>query len=216
MIVRLWMSGSPISVPPETPISEVALRMARNRIRRLLVVDPADGHLLGIVSLTDVARAFPADLNPLSAGDWRDAPVQPVAEIMTRAPITVSIDTAIESVAALMQSHKIGAVPVLRGGTAVGLITESDVFRAFVSMTGGNAPGARITFERREGDDALGHVASAASRHGAEIASFFSTRHDTSLLASVRLLGGDTDAVVEEIWRTGHRVLHVERISRSG
>lgn len=212
MIVRLWMSPSPVTIPPDTPISTAALEMARRRIRRLLVVDRASRHLLGIVSLTDVARAFPADLNPLSVGDWRDAPAQPVSEIMTRDPVTVSIDAAIESVAALMQRKKIGAVPVMRAEVVVGLITESDVFRAFISMGGGEEQGARISFERQQGDDALGHVAAAASRHRSEIASFFSTRHEDVLLASVRLVGGDVEAVVEEIWRAGHRVLHVERI----
>jgi CBS domain-containing protein len=42
-----------------------------------------------------------------------------------------------------MLDHSIGALPVTRGGRLVGIITETDIMRAFVWLAGGAAaPGA--------------------------------------------------------------------------
>ncbi|NDU85069.1 MAG: CBS domain-containing protein [Ferrovum sp.] len=53
---------------------------------------------------------------------------------MTRDLLTIALDEPIERVAQLMRTKKIGALPVLQGNTLVGLITESDLFRAFASI----------------------------------------------------------------------------------
>jgi CBS domain-containing protein len=217
MIVRLWMSQPPIGVAPTTPVADVALEMSRRRIRRMLVLEPTQqDRLLGIVSLHDVARAFPADVNPMSVGDWSEVPDRPVSDIMTRNPITTGPDAAIDAVAAVMQRHKIGAMPVVRGPSAVGLITESDVFRAFVTMTGGEESGARVTFDLAESEDPLPLIAAVAARHGIHVASFLSMRHEGRRLASVRLVGAAADELVDELWRSGHRVVSVERLSTPG
>jgi acetoin utilization protein AcuB len=210
MIVRFWMTSPPITTSSETPISEVALQMARRHIRRILVTAPQSERLLGIVSLHDVARWFPADVNPLSVGEWGDVPTDPVVQIMTPNPITTGPDASIESVAASMQRHKIGALPVVNGTRVVGLITESDIFRAFVTMTGGDSKGARVTFDLDEHEHPFPAIAAAASRHGLEVASFFSMRHQGRRIASVRLIGSTADALVNDLWRSGHRVLTVE------
>jgi acetoin utilization protein AcuB len=213
MIVRFWMTAPPITTSPDTSVADVALEMARRHIRRLLVVAPHDGRLLGIVSLHDVSRRFPSDVNPLSVGEWSDAPTEPVSQIMTPDPITTDPNASIESVASSLRRHKIGALPVLSGPRVVGLITESDVFRAFVTMTGGDAPGLRVTFDLGEDEDLVPAIAAAASRHGVRIASILSMHHEGRRLASVRLegAGGDADALVDELWRSGHRVSTVER-----
>jgi acetoin utilization protein AcuB len=211
MIVRFWMTSPAVTTGPDTSVADVALEMARHRIRRLLVVAPEGGRLLGIVSLHDVSRRFPADVNPLSVGEWSDAPTDPVSQIMTPDPLTTEPDASLESVASSMQRHKIGALPVVSGRRVLGLITESDIFRAFVTMTGGDGPGVRVTFDLGENEDPLTAIASAASRHGVEIASVLSLRHEGRRLASVRLVGPSVDALVDELWRSGHRVLTVER-----
>jgi acetoin utilization protein AcuB len=212
MLVRLWMAHPPISTPPTTPIPEVALEMARRRIRRILIVEPGEGRrLLGIVSLHDVARAFPPDVNPLSVGDWRGVPRDPVADIMTRDPVTTTADASIDQAAAAMLRHKIGALPVVRGTTAIGLITESDVFRALVALAG-EKRGVGVTFDVAEGEDACQSIAAAAARHHLEIVSFHSMRHEGRRLASVRIVGAAGEALVDELWRSGHRVVSVEHL----
>lgn len=216
MVVRFWMTSPPVTTSPETSVADVALEMARRRIRRLLVVAPASERLLGIVSLHDVSRSFPPHVNPLSVGEWSDAPTEPVARIMTRDPITTVPDASIESVASTMQRHKVGALPVVSGMRVVGLITESDVFRAFVSMTGGDRPGCRVTFALHEEEDLLAAVVSSAGRHGLEVTSVLSMRREGKRLASVRVVGSAAQAFIDELWRSGHRVLTVESAAEAG
>jgi acetoin utilization protein AcuB len=213
MLVSLWMTRDPESISPETSISEASHRMARRHVRRLTVTRPGDGgpHLVGIVSARDVARAYPPDVNPFSAVPLDRALDRPVAEIMTRSPLTTSPSAPIEDVARLLRDRKIGALPVVMGTRVVGIITESDVFRAFLEVTGAHERSVRVTFDVAPGEDVFGEVATLAARHHMEVMSLLSMRHEDRRLAVVRLAGARADAFVDDVWRAGHRVLSVHR-----
>ncbi|MEX2221245.1 MAG: CBS domain-containing protein [Candidatus Rokuibacteriota bacterium] len=62
---------------------------------------------------------------------------------MTRAVITIGPDRAARDAAILMLDHAIGALPVMDGGALVGILTETDLLRAFVRLTGSPAPPPR-------------------------------------------------------------------------
>ena len=65
-----------------------------------------------------------------------------ISDIMTHNVLTINQDTPIEDAANLMVTHKIGGVPVVDdSGKVVGVITETDIFRAFVEMLGGGEHG---------------------------------------------------------------------------
>src|SRR5208337_4629344 len=66
-------------------------------------------------------------------------------KVMTRDVITVAEDAPIEEAARMMADHKIGGLPVVKDGSLVGVITETDVFRAFLELLGARRPGVRIT-----------------------------------------------------------------------
>jgi len=60
-----------------------------------------------------------------------------VYEVMTERPLAATPETSLREVALLMIEHKIGGLPVVsNSGDVVGIITESDIFRAFVGMLG--------------------------------------------------------------------------------
>jgi len=56
----------------------------------------------------------------------------PIRELMTKNPITTSPDTTIIQAAKMMLSNTISTLPVMQGEKLVGIITEGDIFRAFV------------------------------------------------------------------------------------
>lgn len=60
-----------------------------------------------------------------------------VAELMTREVVTTTPDTELQTVAKVMAERKIGGMPVVEGDRVVGIITESDVFRALVKLLEG-------------------------------------------------------------------------------
>ncbi len=208
------MTRDVLTVGPETPAAEAAKLMAREHVRRLLIVEQwADGpHLLGIISAKDVIHAFPPDVNPFAI-EGPDARLTPttVGEIMTASPRTVTPDTPIEDAAALMCAHKIGALPVLRDKTLAGIITESDVFRAFVSLFGSDEPGARITFDATRGEDLFEIIGTLSKRHHIRVLSLIWTQHDQLPVCVIRVVGANVDKILDDLWASGHAVVNVIR-----
>jgi acetoin utilization protein AcuB len=194
----MWMTQDLITVGPQTALQAAATLMAENNFRRLPVMATFDGEprLVGILSRTDIARAPTA---------------RTVGEAMTPDPMTTRADVPIESVAAIMRECKVGSLPVLRGTTLVGLITESDVFEAFIALFDLSNPGARITFDISAGEDILPFISDLATRHQLRISSFTSLHSHERPMCVVHVIGDGIDAMLEEVWRSHHRIESVVR-----
>jgi acetoin utilization protein AcuB len=207
----MWMTRPAISVPPETPISEVALLMVRRSIRHVIVAsDSPDGpRLAGIVSAQDVARAYPPDLNPFSAEAVGRPIKRPVSEVMTQVVQTVTPEVAIERAARVLVEQKIGALPVVSNGRPIGIVTSTDVMRAFLELGGEAEHGVRITFDVTETEDAVATARDAGKRNGLELQSLVTLHHDGRRLAVARFLGPNADGFVSDVWRSGHRVVSI-------
>jgi acetoin utilization protein AcuB len=215
MIVSMWMTRDLATIEPQTLISDAAALMAVKRVRRLPVVAPhADGpRLVGIVSAKDILHAFPPDVNPFAAAgsDGHPNPVT-VAQIMSRHLHTAAPDTPIEEAATLMAQKKIGSLPVVREGKLVGLITESDIFRVFVTFFATPQGGARITFDLSEGSqDVFGFISRTALQRNVRVLSLITSRQESLPVCVVRIAGQAVEAFLDDIWNSGHRVLHVLR-----
>ncbi|HEU4485131.1 MAG TPA: CBS domain-containing protein [Povalibacter sp.] len=202
MFVGMWMTQDLITVEPQTALTTAATIMTQNNFRRLPVLATFEGEprLVGILSRTDIARATTA---------------RTVGEAMTPDPMTTRADTPIEAVAAIMRECKVGALPVLRGTTLVGLITESDVFEAFIALFDLSSPGARITFDISAGEDILPFIADLAARHQLRISSFTSLHSRERPMCVVRVIGDGIDAMLEEVWRSHHRIESVVRTGQT-
>ena len=220
MFVGMWMTKNVLTVEPSATIGEVATLMMRHRIRRVPVVDPThqDLPLVGIVSNTDVMHAFPSDVNPFSAtaaeslaARERASNTTPatVAAVMTRNPATTTLDAPIEAAARTMRDRKIGALPVVSHRALVGLITESDIFRAFIAIFESTGRGARITFDIARGEDAFPLLADIAQRRGLRIVNVVSLPKHERQVCVVQVSGDATQAMLDDIWKSHHRVVHV-------
>jgi acetoin utilization protein AcuB len=186
----MWMSRDLQTVGPDTPLVEAARLMARRRIRRLPVVVPGAGgeRLVGIITATDLLHAFPPDVNPFaihSAAAGRSA--TRVGEIAHRAPATVRPDEPIEAAAALMLERKVGGLPVVRDGRLVGLITESDVFRALVSLFSAAHRGLRVSFDASRCEHPFAVVAALAAGRPLEVRTLVLARQEELPICVVTL-----------------------------
>ena len=138
MKIKDLMTQHVISVDPKLPIPEAQKRMKEGGFRRLPVLE--EGELIGIVTDRDIREAMPSDATSLSI--WEINYLIPkilVKEIMTKNPVTVSQDASVERAARLMLEHKVGGLPVMSGGSLVGMITVTDVLWAFLELSGNNA-----------------------------------------------------------------------------
>jgi acetoin utilization protein AcuB len=131
MRVNNLMSRIVISTPGTTPVLEARALMQKERIRHLLVVD--DGRLQGIVTDRDIRLNMASPATSLSVWELNHLLARlTVDQVMTRSVIVIDPDRDAREAARLMLDHKIGALPVLEGEHLLGIITESDLLRAFV------------------------------------------------------------------------------------
>ena len=130
MKVRELMTGAPITVSPDTPVFDARQTMIKERIRHLLVSE--NRRLVGIVTDRDIRLNLPSQATSLSMWEMNYLLAQlTVDKIMTTGVIIVGPDLEARAAARLMLEHKIGALPVLDGEHLIGIITETDVLRAF-------------------------------------------------------------------------------------
>jgi acetoin utilization protein AcuB len=218
MFVGMWMVKDLLTIGPDESVGNIATLMAQHRIRRLPVVDKVhdSNKLLGIVSYSDVLHAFPADLNPFSsvANDEFSQRMNgtsdlTAADIMHDNPLTVLPQDPIEKAAKLMRDKKIGALPVISQDHLVGLITESDLFRAFASIFDTHEPGVRITFDISSGEDVFPIVAELIKKHQLKLHTLVSLPHHSRALCVISAFGRHTDKLVDDLWKSKHAVVNV-------
>ena len=164
MDVAEAMTKHPITVAPEQSIADAELMMRRGRFRHLPVV--AGGQLVGVVT----ERDFHASMH-----DEDDVHRnRPVRTVMTRDVITVTPSDPVEQAARLMLENKVGCLPVMDGDALVGIITESDIFRAFVQVLGVLEPGTRVQIRAPDLVAALERVAEVAQEQRIRVVSIVS------------------------------------------
>ena len=131
MRVKEWMSASPTTAGPKTSVSEARELMRRKVIRHLLVTEGE--RLAGIVTDRDIRLNLPSPATSLSVWEINYLLTKlTVGDVMTKAVITVEPERPIEEAARLMLEHRIGALPVVSDGRLGGILTETDLLRAFV------------------------------------------------------------------------------------
>jgi len=134
-LVKDWMTSNVITVSGKCTLSEAYWLMLEKKIRRLPVVD--DDVLIGIVTLEDLRQAEPPTGIGLDLGRITDRlSKMTVNRIMTKELKTILATAPLIDAARLMLKHKIRVLPVLDEDKLIGIITESDIFRAFVELEG--------------------------------------------------------------------------------
>ena len=134
MNVRDLMTTSPITVGPETPVLDARQLMIDKRFRHVLITDGPK--LLGIVTDRDIRLNLPSPATSLSVWEINYLLARLTVEsVMTKSLVIVSPRQDTREAALLMLDHKIGALPVVDGGQLVGIITETDLLRAYVKAS---------------------------------------------------------------------------------
>ena len=87
------------------------------------------------MTLGDVREAGPSDATTLTIYELNYLLANlTIADIMTADPRVVGEDTSLHDAAEMMLKEKIGGIPVVDGKHLVGIITESDIFRAVMEL----------------------------------------------------------------------------------
>lgn len=122
MLVRNHMSTPAVTVASDADYKAALKLMQENALHHLPVVD-ADGNLVGMAAERDLL---------LAAAHYLQSAVE-VGDIMHRGVVTVTSEMSVAEAAALMVEKRIGGLPVVdKGEGLIGIITETDMFRALV------------------------------------------------------------------------------------
>jgi len=132
MRVRELMTGAVVTARPDMPVLDARHLMIEKRIRHLIVTSDRD-ELLGMVTDRDIRLNLPSQATSLSVWEMNYLLTRlTVDKVMTASVIVVGPDREARDAAQLMLDHHIGALPVVDGGRLIGIVTETDLLRAFV------------------------------------------------------------------------------------
>ena len=129
------MTTDVVTIEPHNSIATAIRLMRQGQLRRLPVVE--NGVLVGIVTSGDLRRitGLASILKDPSQDNflWHHIPV---ANVMSRNPISLAPDTPISEAARLLVEHKIGGLPIVEDGRLVGIITTSDLLETLMEAEG--------------------------------------------------------------------------------
>jgi acetoin utilization protein AcuB len=201
MIVGRRMTRNPITVKPDTPVTDAQALMRREKVHRLPVLD-RHGKLAGIVSEKDLLYASPSPASTLDVYELSYLLSKlKVDQVMTKNVVTITTDTPVEEAARVMADNDIGGVPVLEDGHLVGIITESDLFKLFIELFGTRRSGIRATLLVPEQRGELAQLSSAIAERGGNIISMgtFLGDDDRNALVVLKVEGVERDELVRAV-----------------
>jgi len=213
MFVRNRMSKDPVNVTPETSIDDALALLKVHKIRRLPVEE--SGKLVGIVTDKDLMRVMPSDATTLSKFEINDLLAKiKIRDIMAKSVISVNEGAPIEEAALLMSRNHISGLPVISNdGAIVGVITETDIFDAFVDIMDLEEGKVRLTLEVDDKIGVVKDIATIFTETGNNIDSFV-TCPKTGGKYDIIIRGNfeDVDVLTTKLTEHGYTVIQAARI----
>lgn len=169
MLVQDLMTKNPVIISPEKSVPDALSFMREKKVRRLPVIDKA-GKLVGIVSDQDLLYASPSPVTSLSVFEINSLIAKiTVANVMTRKVVTITADMPVEDAARIMADRKIGGVPVMNKDKLIGIVTETDLFRALLQLLGGRRSGVRVSVRIPGAKGSFAKIAGIVTAAGGDI-----------------------------------------------
>lgn len=213
MFVINRMTKNPMTVSPDTKIDEAANLMKTRGFRRLPVVE--NGKLVGFISDRDIMRVAPSPATTLSKWEINSLLAKiSVAEIMQKNVISVRSDATIEEAALLMYKNRIGGMPVVSSvGAVVGVITETDIFKALVDIMGLAEGRTRLTLEVTDRIGVVKDIATIFADAGLSIDSLVTCKEANGKYEIIiRSDIADVDDIKAKLATKGYEVTHTVKI----
>jgi len=141
------MSKDVITIDVNDCIEDAVNLLLENDKRTLPVME--NNKLVGVITDRDLKMASVSDTTALDAHAFVHLTSKiKVKFIMTKNPITIPFDFTVEETASILLKHKISGAPVVNHeGKIVGIISQTDLFRVMISLTGLEKEGVQFGFQ---------------------------------------------------------------------
>jgi acetoin utilization protein AcuB len=181
MLVSEYMTANPVTLGENASILEAAELMKQKKVRRFPVL--RDGNLVGIVTDRDLRSAAPSQVISLDAQERQLMPELhsllsdiKIKDIMSRNVISVPPGQTIVAAAKLMLEHRVSGLPVMEpGGRLLGIITETDIFKVLVDLSGIAAGKTTFAFDLEDVPGSIKQVADTIRAHKGRLESILTS-----------------------------------------
>ncbi len=175
MLVKNWMSRTVFTVDLNESIHD-AMNLLKKHGIRMLPVTKKD-KLVGVITDRDIKRASASDATTLSVHELNYIlSTVKVKEIMSDRLITVPFDHTVEEAAGVLLENRISGVPVVdHDSRVVGAITQTDLFRVLISLTGVGNRGVQFALQLKDRPGSIKEVADIIRGYGGRIVSILSS-----------------------------------------
>lgn len=201
MIVGNRMTKEPITTEPDELLIRASHKMQTGGFRRLPVV--SEGKLVGILTDRDL-RQHQGHLEHTK-----------INGVMTEKPVTVTPATTLEDAAQIMLERQFGGLPVVADGRLVGVITASDILRAFLDVMGASHGGStRIDFLLEGEEHGFVEATRLVAREGGEVLGVGTYREKLgeNPVCYLRLLSGNPEKIAKALRTSGFNVLGLHKV----
>jgi len=175
MFVSDWMTKKVYTVTPDDNISTAIKLLKEKKIKHLPVVKN-DSAIVGILSDRDIKDYTPSKVTTFEIRELNYILfTTKVKEIMVKKVITASPTMAIEEAAMIMYDNNIGCLPVVENNKLTGIISDKDLFRVLVDITGVRHGGNRFYVVMKDKPGVTGEVLDIVKKHGFTLDSVLTT-----------------------------------------
>lgn len=217
MLIRNTMTPNVITVTPDTSMLKASKLMKEHDIRRLPVVD-AHNRVVGIVSDRDIKSASPSKATTLDTHElYYLLSELKIKDIMTPNPVTIGPLATVESAAMIMEEAGFGGLPVVdESGVLVGIITDTDVFKVLISITGARQGGVQLAFELPDKRGTLRPILDTLREHQTSIISILTSvdaedPETRRVYVRIRPLAHEAEEALVAALRKQHNLLYWAR-----
>jgi acetoin utilization protein AcuB len=172
------MSKNVITIGEDDSMQDALRLMKQHNIRLLPVLK--NGKLTGVLTDRDLKRASASDATTLDVHEllYLVSKIK-VKNIMAKNPIYVGPELTVEETAEVLLNNKISGAPVVDDkGKVVGVITQSDLFRVLIALTGIGKRGIQFAFRLEDRPGSIKEVADIIRNYGGRMVSILTSYHN--------------------------------------
>lgn len=175
MLVKNWMSKKVVTIDENDSMQDAINLIKQHKINMLPVMKK--GKLVGIVTDRDLKKASASDATTLDVHEllYLISKIK-IKDIMSKKPETVPFDFTIEETASMLLENNISGAPVVDNDKQlVGVITQADIFKVIISLTGIAKKGIHFGFKVKDLPGSIKEVADIIRNYGGRMASILTS-----------------------------------------
>jgi acetoin utilization protein AcuB len=206
MIIEEIMKTDVTTLFPTNSIADAINLMELKHIRHIPIINKEE-ELVGLVSVGSIRKATPSIFH---ADEHLEDLQKPVETIMVKNVITGHPLDFVEEMAGLFYEHKISCIPIIKGQKLVGIVTETDLLRTMVELTGVHQPGSQIEIKVPNITGVLCDIAGIIRNRKANILSVLvypDKEDDQNKIIVIRVQMMNPTGLIQDLVQAGHHVL---------